>query len=226
RLLGKPAVAVRGRLAGWNLGVRDPPIRRVLLDARGVALRDLVDREAERVAFARANCDHEARTASGPDDHVLCVRRAVHEVPRAHLPLLAFDDQNCFARDDEEVFLIALPVIHGHRFARPEHEWIDAELLELPLTFEIVADDGAGAAAADVTPHGVTPVEDEPSLPFRDEPVLGLLQFRLGNHELKACRNRGARRRGRRPPGRLPRPDLSVTRRARWCRAGCPRWDP
>jgi hypothetical protein len=34
----------------------------------------------------------------------------MHEVPRAQLPLLAFDDQNCFARDDEEVLLIGLPV--------------------------------------------------------------------------------------------------------------------
>src|SRR5438128_2732644 len=32
----------------------------------------------------------------------------MHEVPRAQLPLLAFDDQNCFARDDEEALLIGL----------------------------------------------------------------------------------------------------------------------
>jgi hypothetical protein len=60
----------------------------------------------------------------------------------------------------------------------------------LPLAFEIVERDADGAVAVDVTPYGVVHVEDEPSLALRDEPVLGLLQFRLGNHELKAWRNR------------------------------------
>ena len=51
RLLGKPAVAVRGRLAARDRGVRDPSIRRVLLDARAVALRDFVGGETERVVL-------------------------------------------------------------------------------------------------------------------------------------------------------------------------------
>jgi hypothetical protein len=46
---------------------------------------------------------------------------------------------------------------------------------QLPL-FEIVERNADGAVAVDMTPQ--------------DEPVLGLFQFRLGNHELKACRNR------------------------------------
>ena len=37
----------------------------------------------ERVAFASADCNDKARTASGPDDHVLRVRRAMDEVPGA-----------------------------------------------------------------------------------------------------------------------------------------------
>jgi hypothetical protein len=193
RLLGKPAFAVRRWLAGRYGGVRGTPVRRVLLDTRTVALRDLVDREAERVGLSvvRASTygDHEAGTASCPDDHVLRVRRAMHEVPRAQVPLLAFDDENCFPRDDEEVLLIGLLVVQGHRFARPEHERIDAELVELAPAFEIVGDDADGAAAVGVTPLGVAHVEDEPSLAPRDEPVLGLLQFRLGNHGLEACRN-------------------------------------
>jgi predicted nucleic acid-binding protein len=40
-----------------------------------------------------------------------------------------------------------------------------------------------------VTPDGVAHVEDEPSLALRDEPVLGLLQFRFPNHELEDCRS-------------------------------------
>jgi len=59
-------------------------------------------------------------------------------------------------------------------------------LFELPLAFEGVRDRADGAAAVDVTPHGVAHVEDEPSLALRDEPVLGLLQFRLGNHEVNS----------------------------------------
>ena len=109
------------------------------------------------------------------------------EVPRAQVPLLTFDDQNRFARDDEEVLLIGLPVVHGRRFARHEHEWIDAELFGLPLAFEIVERDADGAAAVGVTPHGLAHAEDEPSVALRDEPVLGLLQLRLGNHNAKTC---------------------------------------
>ena len=108
------------------------------------------------------------------------------EVPRAQVPLLPFDDQNRFAGDDEEVLLIGLQVVYGHRFARHEHEWIDAELFGLPLAFEIVERDADGAAALGVTPHGLAHAEDEPSVVLRDEPVLGLLQLRLGNHR---CRN-------------------------------------
>ena len=52
------------------------------------------------------------------------------------------------------------------------------------------SDDADGAAAVDVTPHGVAHAENEPSLALRDEPVLGLLQFRLGNHDSKVARMR------------------------------------
>jgi GNAT superfamily N-acetyltransferase len=159
-----------------------------------VLLRDLVDREAEGVGLsvvrASTHRDHEAWTASCSDDHVPGVRRAMHEVPRAQLPLLAFDDQNRFARNDEEVLLVGLPVVHRHRFARLEHERIDPELFELAPALEVVGDNADGAAAVGVTPLGVAHVEDEPSLDLRDEPVLGLLRFRLGNHELEACRSR------------------------------------
>jgi len=105
------------------------------------------------------------------------------EVPRTQLPLLAFDDQHRFAQDDEEGLLVGLPVIHGHRFAWPEHEGIDAELFCLTLSFEIVERNADGAAAVRVTPDSVAHVDDEPSVARRDEPVLGLLQFRLENHE-------------------------------------------
>jgi hypothetical protein len=99
------------------------------------------------------------------------------------LSLVTFDDQNCFPRDDEEALLVGLPVVESHRFARIEDERIDTELFEVSLAFEIVRDRADRAAAVDVTPHGVAHIEDEPSLALRDEPVPGLLQFRLGNHD-------------------------------------------
>src|SRR5918992_4461885 len=105
---------------------------------------------------ASADRDRQARAASRSYDHVLRVGRAVHEVPRAQLPLLTLDDQNTFARDDEEVLLIGLPVVHGHRLARPENERIDAELISFAVpAFEIVGDDADGAAAVAVPPLGV-----------------------------------------------------------------------
>src|SRR5881409_2213392 len=115
----------------------------------------------------------------------------MHEVPRAELPLLAFDDQNRLARDDEEVLLVAFPVVHGHRLARLQDERVDAELAGLaPPALEVVSDDTDGTAASGVTPLGLPHVEDVPTLTLRDEPVLGRLELRLGNHESETSRLR------------------------------------
>src|SRR6185312_11663219 len=96
------------------------------------------------------------------DDHVLGLGRAMHEVPRAQRPLLALDDQDCFTRDDEEILLIGLPVVHGHWLARVQHEGIDAELFGLRIVFEVVEHEADGATAVDLTPDGVAHVEYEP----------------------------------------------------------------
>jgi hypothetical protein len=64
-------------------------------------------------------------------------------------------------------------------------------LLGLTLVFEIVEHNADSAAPVGITPDGIAHVEDEPSLALRDESVLGLLQFRLRNHELEDCRNAG-----------------------------------
>jgi len=75
-------------------------------------------------------------------------------------------------------------VVPRHRFARSEHERIDAELFEVPFAFEIIAKDADRPAAVGVTPLGVAHVKDKPSFAPRDEPVLGLLQFRLVDHRV------------------------------------------
>ena len=46
---------------------------------------------------------------------------AVHEVPRAQLPLLAFDQQHALSRQHEEVLLQRLGVIEPARLPRLEH---------------------------------------------------------------------------------------------------------
>ena len=71
--------------------------------------------------LSRADGQDGARDVSGPDDHVLGLGGAVHEVPLPQRPLLAFDDEQSLAGEDEEVFLIGFPVVHGHRLTRPEH---------------------------------------------------------------------------------------------------------
>ena len=60
-------------------------------------------------------------------------------LPLACQGALAFDDQDRFARDDEEAFLIGLLVVQRHRLARPEHKRIDTELFESPRTFEVIS---------------------------------------------------------------------------------------
>ena len=78
----------------------------------------------------RADREDRARAVSGPEDHVLCSGRAVHEVPLPQLPLLALDDEQRLAGKDQEVLLIGLPVVHRHRLARLEHGETESEVRE------------------------------------------------------------------------------------------------
>ncbi len=50
---------------------------------------------------------------------------------------LALDDEHGLAREHEEVLLILLPVIAGHRLARLEHAEVDAELSKARLALEV-----------------------------------------------------------------------------------------
>jgi hypothetical protein len=77
-------------------------------------------------------------------------------------------------------------VVHRHRLARGEDEGVDAELLELPLALEVVEHNGDRPAPVDVAPLGVAHVEHVPALTRRREPVLALLQPRLGNRHARS----------------------------------------
>src|SRR6266511_3880795 len=70
---------------------------------------------------ARTRHEDHARTVSSSDEGVLGARRAVHEVPRLEAPLLAVDEQQALAGEDEEVFLVGLSVVQPARLAGLEH---------------------------------------------------------------------------------------------------------
>ncbi len=164
-------------------GVRLVRDGRLLLDAGAMAEGDLVDRVAAPVRVvdrvdARADGDDDAGAVAGADDRVLRVGGTVDEVPRAEWALLALDDQERLAGNDEEVLLVGLPVVHRHRLSRPEHLDVDPELGEVLLPFQIAE----GAAARDVVPARRTSIQDVPAVSAGDEPVLGLFEGRLRNH--------------------------------------------
>jgi hypothetical protein len=54
----------------------------------------------------------------------------VHEVPRPERPLLAFDEQQALAGEDEEPLLVGLRVVEPARLSRLEHLEREADLGE------------------------------------------------------------------------------------------------
>jgi hypothetical protein len=126
---------------------------------------------------------HQARAVAGTDENMGRPEGAVNEVPLAQAALLSLDHQQRLARQHEEVLLVVLPVVHGHRLAGPEQGEVDAELLEIGSALEAgtleLAED---AAALALPPLCVARVEDEPPLPLGDEAVLGLHELRLRGH--------------------------------------------
>src|SRR6266550_5591643 len=96
---------------------------RLRLDADAVLDRELVAHvEVPFFGPALARAGHEDHT--GPvtrtDEAVLGVRRAVDEVPRLQVPLLAFDDDQALAGEHEEVLLVRLAVVAAARLSRLE----------------------------------------------------------------------------------------------------------
>ena len=102
----------------------------------------------------------------------------MHEIPPAQRALFALDDQQRLAGEDEEVLLVGLPVVHGHRLAGPENADVDPDLREVRVTLE-VADRRTPFRMA---PGRVARIQDEPAVPCGNESVLGRLEPRLRNH--------------------------------------------
>jgi hypothetical protein len=80
-----------------------------------------------------------------PTKNVLGLRRAVDEVPRAKPSLVALDQQQALAGQDEEVLLARLTVIEGARLSRLHHAERVSDLSERRCAF---AFEGAGRAEA------------------------------------------------------------------------------
>src|SRR5690348_12463175 len=108
----------------------------------------------------RARADHHqlARAVAGTDRDVRRPRGRVQEVSRAHPALLALDDRDALAREDEEALLLALPVVVARRIARPQDVDAPAERLRRRLPR---LPRGPGAAAFDPGPDDVPEVRDE-----------------------------------------------------------------
>ena len=138
---------------------------------------------AEGLVLTRADGDHDAGPVARADDHVFGLRRAVHEVPLAQGPLLALDDQERLARDDEERLGLGLPVVQRVRLAGLEHRELDAEHREecvgLPLG---LARERHRLSTLARPPAGVACVHDEPAASARHETVLGSFERSLRDH--------------------------------------------
>src|SRR6185436_19580697 len=116
-------------------------------------------------------------------DDMVRALRAVHVVPLLQWPLLALDDQQRLAGEDEEALLVGLPVIHGHRLAGLEHVQVCAELRPVLVALDVAG----GSAAFAVQPAHVARVDDVPSLALRDEAVLLGLDLRFVDHYATAA---------------------------------------
>ena len=101
------------------------------------------------------------------------------EVPRPEKALLAFDEQEAVAGEDEEVLLGVLAVVHAVRLTRPEDPDAEAEFLEAVigvLEAAVAAEDGV------FVPAGSARVDDEATTTFGDKTRVAFGQLCLGDH--------------------------------------------
>jgi hypothetical protein len=116
------------------------------------------------------------------DEDVLGPARTVNEVPGAQTPLLAFDQEQALARENEEVLLGLLAVVQRIGFTGAEDPDPEAQLREArvrPLERRVAA-----AELVAVEPLGIASVHDEPSVTRGNEPAVLRLERGLGHHRL------------------------------------------
>jgi hypothetical protein len=111
----------------------------------------------------------------------------VHEVPLLQPPLLALDQKQALAGEDEEVLLLVLAVIHARGLPRLEDADVETDLLEA----RVRALEARVGAEVTVLPDGLLRVQDEPALPLRADPGVGAVVLRLGHHAGDSSITRG-----------------------------------
>src|ERR1043166_6864614 len=136
-------------------------LRRLFLDADAVADRELVPNVDRVPADARAGHEDHARPVPRADEAVLRPRGAVHEVPLLQVPLVALDDRDALAAEDEEVLLVHLAVVPASRLARLEHRDRVADLRERGV---LTLEDARRAEHVVLHPWRVADVDDEPAV--------------------------------------------------------------
>ena len=102
-------------------------------------------------------------------------------MPKRTFP--ALDDEECLAREHQEVLLIVLPVVHPGRLARFEDDDADPDLREVRLDLEVgpPCKGHAVPATRAAAPARLARVQDEPALAVGRVPLLGLLNRRLAS---------------------------------------------
>src|SRR5262249_33418239 len=106
-------------------------IRGLKFDADAVSQRDLVANEHITIATPSPRHEDDARFVSYGEKAVGDAGWAVDEVPWPQLVLLAFDDDDTRAGENEEVFLVVeLAVVLRAALPRLEHRQVVANLLE------------------------------------------------------------------------------------------------
>src|SRR3954447_11330284 len=106
-------------------------VRSRLLHAGRMLQRRLVARVEDHVGTNPVpDGQHEREPFPGADDRVRRVGRTVEVVPLLQRHLLALDDQQALAAEDEKTLLVRLLVVHRHRLAGLQRRQVDAEFRE------------------------------------------------------------------------------------------------
>src|SRR5947208_3302155 len=169
--------AASGSIGRKLLRVRDVRLGRLDGDAGTVPLRQLAGRIVDVPARAPADGEDRAGRGTRADEDVLRPRRAVDEVPLLQTPFLALDQEQALAREDEEVLLVFLAVVHARGLSRFEHSDVDPELREAGIALE-----SRVRAVVAVEPARLAGVDDKPAFAFGCETLAGAFERRFRNH--------------------------------------------
>jgi hypothetical protein len=160
----QPGRVKRHRRASRHPGVGVVWFGRLVLDSGAMPNGGRIDgirapADARR-SIPSLNSQNNAGTRPRAQHDVTCSWWAMNEVPRPQRVLFPFDDQEAFARENQEILLVGLPVILRHRLPRIKHAEVDSDLLEPDLTFKLAH----RRTARRMMPTSLARVENKPPL--------------------------------------------------------------